>query len=78
MQMRRPDLGPSTVRGVMGPHRPTRDPAALRVLRGPRRGPARYWYWDDVASRRLRPDQLTREEALEQTKVYARAMRDRL
>jgi hypothetical protein len=40
--------------------------------------PSRYFYWDSVPSRRLRPDQLTREEALEQDRPYARAIRDRL
>jgi hypothetical protein len=39
--------------------------------------PSRYFYWDDVASRRLRPEQLTREEALEQARTYARAIQDK-
>jgi hypothetical protein len=38
---------------------------------------SRFFYWDDVAGRRLRPDQLTREEALEQAQAYARAERDK-
>ena len=38
---------------------------------------SRFFYWDDVPSRRLRPDQLTREEALEQAKAFARAQRDK-
>jgi hypothetical protein len=37
-----------------------------------------YFYWEDVPSRRLRPDQLTSEEALEKAKAFARAERDRL
>ena len=35
--------------------------------------PSRYFYWDDVASRRTRPEQMTSEQALEQAKAYARA-----
>jgi hypothetical protein len=38
--------------------------------------PSRFWYWDDLPSRRLRPDMLTREQALEQAKAFARAARD--
>jgi len=38
--------------------------------------PSRYFYWDDVPSRRLRPDLLTGDEALEKTKALARAERD--
>jgi hypothetical protein len=38
---------------------------------------SRFFYWDDVPSRRLRPEQLTREEALEQARAYARTVRDR-
>jgi hypothetical protein len=36
-----------------------------------------YFYWDDVASRRLRPEQLTSEQALEKAKEFARAERDK-
>jgi hypothetical protein len=39
--------------------------------------PSRYFYFEELPGRRLRPDQLTREEALEQARAYARAMRDR-
>ena len=38
--------------------------------------PSRYFYWDDVPSRRLRPDLLTGDEALEKAKALARAERD--
>jgi hypothetical protein len=33
-------------------------------------------YFDDILARRLRPDILTSEEALEQAKALARAERD--
>ena len=39
--------------------------------------PSRYFYWDDVLSRRVRPDILTSEQALEQAKAFARAERDK-
>ena len=32
-----------------------------------------YFYWDDLPSRRLRPETLDRETALEQAKAVARA-----
>jgi hypothetical protein len=35
--------------------------------------PSVYFYWDDVAGRRLGPDQLTCAEALEQARAFARA-----
>lgn len=35
-----------------------------------------YFYWDDMAGRRLRPDLLTRVEALDQARTFARAERD--
>ena len=38
---------------------------------------SRFFYWDDVPGRRLRPDILTSEVALEQAKAFARAERDR-
>jgi hypothetical protein len=37
---------------------------------------SRFFYFDDLASRRLRPETLTREQALEQAKALARAARD--
>ena len=33
--------------------------------------PCRYFYFDDLPSRRLRPELLTREQALEQAKARA-------
>jgi hypothetical protein len=36
--------------------------------------PSKYFYWDDVPSRRLRPDMLDRETALEKAKAVARAI----
>ena len=38
---------------------------------------SRFFYFDDIAGRRLRPDTLSGEEALEQAKAFARAERDR-
>ena len=37
----------------------------------------RYFYWDDLVGRRLRPDLLTRDQALEQARALAREKRDR-
>ena len=34
--------------------------------------PSQYFYWDDVPGRRVRPEQFTSEEALEQAKAFAR------
>jgi hypothetical protein len=34
------------------------------------------FYWDDVAGRHLRPEQMTSEQALEKAKAFARAARD--
>jgi hypothetical protein len=39
--------------------------------------PSRYFYWDDLPSRRLRPDLVDSETALERAKAFARAERDR-
>ena len=36
----------------------------------------RFFYFDDLAGRRLRPETRTREQALEQAKALARAERD--
>jgi len=41
-------------------------------------GGRRFFYWDDLAGRRLSPDILTRDQALEQAKALARAERDRI
>jgi hypothetical protein len=38
---------------------------------------SKYFYWDDLPSRRLREDILTSEQALEQAKALARAERER-
>jgi|GEM_PF-4288801 len=32
----------------------------------------RFFYWDDVPGRRLRPDAMTRDQALEAVKAFAR------
>jgi hypothetical protein len=37
---------------------------------------SQYFYFDDIPGRRLRPEMLTREQALEQAKALARAERD--
>lgn len=39
--------------------------------------PPKYFYYDDVLGRRLRPEILTSQQALEQAKAFARAERDR-
>jgi hypothetical protein len=39
--------------------------------------PSRCFYWDDEPGRRLRPEMLMRNEALEQAKAFARAERDK-
>jgi hypothetical protein len=41
-------------------------------VRFPDGRPSKFFYWDDVASRRTRPDQMTSEEALERAKAFAR------
>lgn len=41
-------------------------------------GGRRFFYWDDLAGRRLRPETLTKAEALEQAKALAREKRDTL
>ena len=38
---------------------------------------SRFFYFDDVLARRLRPEILTSEAALEQAKAFARAERDK-
>ncbi len=40
--------------------------------------PSRYFYWDDLPSRRLRPEVLTRDVALETAREVARAAQDEL
>ena len=39
--------------------------------------PSRYFYFDDLPGRRMRPEILTSEQALEQAKALARAERER-
>ena len=46
-------------------------------VRFPDDRPHRFFYWDDVPSRRLRPDTLTSEQALAQARAFARAERDK-
>jgi hypothetical protein len=38
---------------------------------------SRFFYFDDVPGRRLRPEILTREQALTQAKAFARSERDK-
>jgi hypothetical protein len=45
-------------------------------VRLPGRTP-QFFYFDDLVGRRLRPETLTREQALEQAKALARAERDK-
>ena len=40
--------------------------------------PSKYFYWDDLPSRRLRPDLVDGETALEAAKTFAQAQRERL
>jgi hypothetical protein len=40
--------------------------------------PLRYFYWDDIAGRRLHPDQVDSEKALERATALARAERDKI
>jgi hypothetical protein len=40
--------------------------------------PSKFFYWEDEKSRRLRPEQVDSETALERAKAFARAERDKL
>lgn len=40
--------------------------------------PSRYFYFEDIPGRRLRPEQVDRATALEQAKAFARKMRAQL
>jgi hypothetical protein len=40
--------------------------------------PSVYFYWDDMPGRRLRPELLTRDEAMARARSLARAERDKL
>jgi len=42
-------------------------------VRFPDGRPSQYFYWDDLPGRRMRPEMLNRETALEQAKAVARA-----
>jgi hypothetical protein len=44
-------------------------------VRFPDGRPSKFFYWDDVAGRRTRPERMTREQALELAKAFARAER---
>ena len=44
-------------------------------VRYPDDWPSRYFYWDDIPARRLRPELMDRETALEKAKAAARAAR---
>ena len=39
--------------------------------------PSVFFYWDDIPGRRVRPDQMDRQKALEAAKALARSERDR-
>lgn len=39
--------------------------------------PSRYWYWDDLPSRRLRPEQMTQEQAKAAAQEFARGVSER-
>jgi hypothetical protein len=39
--------------------------------------PSRYFYWDDLPTRRVRPEILNRQEALRLAQTFARAERDK-
>jgi hypothetical protein len=47
-------------------------------VRFPDGRPSQYFYWDDLPSRRLRPDMVDSETALEAAKAFARAEQERL
>jgi hypothetical protein len=53
--------------------KPCRSPAATRSASRE----SKHFYFDGVLARRLRPDMLTSEQALEQAKAFARAERDK-
>ena len=41
-------------------------------VRFPDDRPSQYFYWDDIPARRMRPETLDRETALERAKAFAR------
>jgi len=40
--------------------------------------PSHYFYWDDIPGRRLNPDQVDSEKALERARALARAVWDKV
>jgi hypothetical protein len=56
-------------------HESVKDSGSFEV-RFPDDRPPRYFYWDDVPSRRLRPA-LTSDQALEQARAFAQAEGDK-
>ena len=38
-------------------------------------GPSQYYYWDDIPARRMRPETLDRETALEKAKARAASVK---
>jgi ribosome biogenesis SPOUT family RNA methylase Rps3 len=75
------DLRTSLIGGIMGDDRPidqTRSRAGVREHRSPffRRAAAPALLFRRQSGRRLKPEQLTSEEALDQAKAFARAARD--
>jgi hypothetical protein len=57
-------------------HEAVKDCGSFEV-RFPDGRPSQYFYWDDIPGRRLRPETLDRETALEQAKAVARAAETR-
>jgi hypothetical protein len=47
-------------------------------VRFPDERPSSCFYWDDIPGRRLRPETLTSEEAIEAAKAFARAEQDKV
>ena len=47
-------------------------------VRFPDDRPSQYFYWDDIPVRRMRPETLDRETALEKAKAVARTAESRL
>ena len=46
-------------------------------VRFPDGKPSRYFYWEDLPGRRLRPEMLTSDEAIQAAKAFARAARNK-
>jgi hypothetical protein len=45
-------------------------------VRFPDEKPSKYFYWEDIPGRRLRPEQMTDEEALEKARKFSGKARD--